>query len=223
MQNEKSPGNSGAFHILASVNLTGASYVTTGMTTLLLPEIVLEAYTKGFFPMAEHKHGKIEWHNPDPRAVFPLHRLSMPRSVRQSIKKHDYTFSVNKAFRQVIEGCAARPETWISDEIIETYTELHERGYAHSVEAWQGGELAGGLYGMAFGRAFMGESMFNTMRDASKAAFYFLVGRLREKGFILLDTQYINPHTHSLGAVEISKSAYLQLLKQALASPVKFA
>lgn len=142
--------------------------------------------------------------------------------MRKIFKKGNFEFTVNKAFYHVIQKCAMRDETWISDDIIEVYNDLHFRGYAHSVETWQNGELVGGLYGVAMGGGFFGESMFNTVDDAAKAAFYKLVDRLMERDFILLDSQYINNFTRQLGAVEVSRPVYMALLEKALKMDRKF-
>lgn len=182
----------------------------------LNPEVLLSAYSQGWFPMAESKNGDIYWHSPDPRAIIPLYEIKTPKSVRQILNRKEFEFTFNKSFADVIRACADRDDTWISNDIIRSYTILNELGYAHSVEAWQNGELVGGLYGVAIARAFFGESMFNTVSNASKAAFYMLVKTLKEKNFMLLDTQYINRHTQNLGAIEIPKETYLRILKKAI-------
>ncbi len=183
--------------------------------TITIDELIY-AYKIGFFPMAESKDGDIYWHSPDPRAVFPFKALKIPRSVKQSIRKYDYSFTVNKDFSDVILACSDREDTWISDVVIDLYCELHKLGYAHSVETRCDGKLVGGLYGVAIGGAFFGESMFTTLNDASKAAFYFLVERLKARNYLLLDSQYLNRHTENLGAVEIPKGLYLGMLAEAI-------
>ncbi|GBD06678.1 Leucyl/phenylalanyl-tRNA--protein transferase [bacterium HR21] len=190
---------------------------------ILTPELVLRAYERGYFPMADPQTGEIAFYSPDPRAIIPLDGVRISRSLRQTIRKGLYEVRVNTAFEAVIRGCAERPHSWISEEIIAVYTELHYLGVAHSVEAWYGGELAGGLYGVALGGAFFGESMFTRRRDASKVAFVALVERLRQRGFVLLDAQYLNPHTRRLGAVEIPRQEYLRRLAIALRLPCRFA
>lgn len=166
-------------------------------------------------------HGSIQWFSPDPRAIIPLEGLNVSRSLRQACRK--YEVRVNTAFGEVIRGCADRPEgTWISEEIVIAYTRLHRLGLAHSVESWRAGELAGGLYGVAIGGAFFGESMFYRSRDASKVALAALVERLTGRGFTLLDTQFLTEHLERLGAVEIPRSEYLRELKRALAVPATF-
>ncbi|HYF02458.1 MAG TPA: leucyl/phenylalanyl-tRNA--protein transferase [Patescibacteria group bacterium] len=180
----------------------------------LTPELLLAAYSQGYFPMAEDDD--VYWHWPDPRGIIPLDGAKISRSLRQVLKKGIFTTTIDSCFKTVMERCAARQSTWISDEFIHSYTQLHERGNAHSVETWHNGELVGGLYGVAIGGAFFGESMFSTMSDASKVAFARLVEILKNGGFILLDTQYINPHTESLGAIEIPGFMYASTLQKAL-------
>jgi leucyl/phenylalanyl-tRNA--protein transferase len=183
---------------------------------LFSPEIVLHAYKEGFFPMADSKDGEIFWHSPDPRAIFNINEIKIPKSLRSKLYKEHFKFSINYDFTYIINKCAERNETWINDEIIDTYIELHNMGIAHSVETWQDNLLVGGLYGVAIGGAFFGESMFNTVSDAAKAAFYFLTQHLRNQGYTLLDSQYINNFTKQLGAFEISKELYLILLKTSI-------
>jgi leucyl/phenylalanyl-tRNA--protein transferase len=146
-----------------------------------------------------------------------------PRSLRQLVRKQTFTVRVNTAFEEVIRGCAARDETWISEEIIQSYLRLHEFGHAHSVEAWRGETLAGGLYGVALGGAFFGESMFTVVSGASKVCLVALVERLRERGFSLLDTQFVTPHLAGFGAREVPRAQYLALLAAALDRPATFA
>ena len=189
---------------------------------ILCPDLLLRAYEQGYFPMADGVTGKIYWHSPNPRAIFPLERIKMPRSIRQFIRKFGVRFEVNRDFEAVINYCANRSYTWISQEIIDAYIDLHKLGYAHSVETYIDGKLVGGLYGVAIGGAFFGESMFNIVSNGSKAAFYYLVARLRERGYILLDSQYMNDFTKSLGAIEIHEILYFKLLKRALELDCKF-
>jgi leucyl/phenylalanyl-tRNA--protein transferase len=188
----------------------------------ITPELVLQAYRGGIFPMADES-GEIYWFSPDPRCIFPLDRFHVPRSLRKTVARQVFEIRVDTAFEQVIAGCADRPEgTWISDRIRALYTELHRRGFAHSVEAWQDGRMAGGLYGVAIGGAFFGESMFARVSDASKVALVALVERLRSRGYTLLDTQWVTPHLARFGAVEIPRPAYLRRLRLALALPCRF-
>ncbi len=192
------------------------------MNQRLTPQLVLHAYQVGAFPMGEPEGG-IGWYSPDPRCVFPLERFHVPRTVRQVIARAVFEVRIDTAFDQVIAACADRPEgTWISDDILAVYRTLHRRGYAHSVECWQKADLAGGLYGVALGGAFFGESMFTRISNASKVALAALVERLRARGFALLDTQWITPHLARFGAVEIPRREYLRRLRMALALPCRF-
>lgn len=188
----------------------------------LTPEIVLLGYRAGVFPMDDH--GEIVWYSPDPRCIFELDQFKVSRSLRKTIARGVFEIRVNTAFREVIGACADRDEgTWISAKIRHVYTQLHEYGLAHSVESWQQGKLAGGLYGVAIGGAFFGESMFHRVTDASKVAMAALVERLRERGFGLLDAQWITPHLASLGAREISRDEYLRRLEAAVNLSCRFA
>lgn len=191
-------------------------------SSTLLPEVVLLGYRNGFFPMADPDLGKILWHRPEIRAIIPLDRVHIPRSLRKEIDRGTFTVTVNTAFEEVITACSERDDTWISDEIIETYTQLHHMGYAHSVESWFEGSLVGGLYGVSIGAAFFGESMFSRKSNASKVAFAHLVSRLRDRHFQLLDTQYINDFTESLGAIEIPDTLYQVILNNALQTQQRF-
>lgn len=185
----------------------------------LTPNILLNAYCQGIFPMAE-EDGTIYWCDPDPRAIIPLKGFHVSRSLRKRTRHGGYDIRWNTAFRQVMEACAAprpgREQTWISPEIIEVYTQLFEKGFAHSIETWVEGELVGGLYGVAVGRLFAGESMFSRVADASKLALVHLVERLNEAGSLLLDIQFMNDHLKQFGAIEIPRSEYKERLAQAL-------
>jgi leucyl/phenylalanyl-tRNA--protein transferase len=183
---------------------------------IIPPDLLLYAYCNAMFPMAESREGPLYWYSPDPRAIIPLDALKVSRSLRQLVKKKVFGIRVNTVFESVIRECAEREETWISEQIVQSYLELHRLGYAHSVETWRSEKLVGGLYGVAVGAAFFGESMFHTERDASKVALVFLVDRLREREFELLDTQFITPHLARLGAVEISKDEYVERLEHAI-------
>jgi leucyl/phenylalanyl-tRNA--protein transferase len=180
-----------------------------------LPQL-LEAYATGFFPMADG--GRIRWYSPNPRGILPLDRYHAPRRLTRVMRSGRFEIRVDSAFRAVIEACAADREegSWISAEIVESYCALHQAGIAHSVEAWREGTLAGGLYGVALGGAFFGESMFHKVTDASKVALAALVARLRERGFALLDIQWVTPHLETFGAIEIPRRRYLMLLEEAL-------
>ena len=189
----------------------------------LVPEILLPAYASGIFPMAD-ENGELFWLAPDPRAIIPLDGFNVSRSLRSTVRRNVFEITVNRAFDRVLDTCAERKEgTWISQEIKEAYAALHGMGFAHSVEAWKGDELVGGLYGVAVGGAFFGESMFRREPDASKVAMVHLVERLRDRGFTLLDVQFINDHLRSFGAIEIPKAEYDRRLKDAIAAKTGFA
>ena len=189
---------------------------------IIKPEILIQAYKQGYFPMADHKQGDIYWHCPDPRAVIPLESPKKPKSLKRNEAKYEFEYRIDSCFRTVIEKCSERDDTWISEEIIDTYMQLHNLGMAHSVETYEDDELVGGLYGVAIGGAFFGESMFNTVTDASKGAFFYLIEKLRERNFLLLDSQYINPFTQQLGAIEVSYSEYTKRLIKAINLPTTF-
>ncbi len=185
-------------------------------------EILLSAYSAGYFPMADPEDSKIYWYSPDPRTIIPLDTFKISRSLHQVIKKNIFVIKINNAFSEVIRSCAGRKETWISDEIINSYINLHKMGFAHSIETWYEEKLVGGLYGVSLGAAFFGESMFSLMRDSSKVALAALIERLKKQCFELLDTQYSTSHLKSLGAVEIPKNDYLIKLNAALSRNIKF-
>lgn len=186
------------------------------MSDRLTPELVLQAYSLGAFPMGD-PDGEIAWYSPDPRCIFPLDAFRPPRSLRQVIRRGKFETRIDTAYDEVVARCADRDEgTWISAEIAEVYGQLHRMGFAHSVECWYEGALAGGLYGVAIGGAFFGESMFTRVTDASKVALAALVERLRARGFVLLDAQWKTPHLARLGAIEIPRREYLRRLHDAL-------
>jgi leucyl/phenylalanyl-tRNA--protein transferase len=189
----------------------------------LTPEVLLSAYRAGYFPMGNPETSGIQWHEPIWRAIIPLDAVKISRSLRQTLKKGHFEFRFDTDFAFTIAACSNRPDTWITDIIIESYCELHRAGYAHSIETWCNGVMVGGLYGVAIGGAFFGESMFSTMSDASKAAFVALTNRMNERGMTLLDSQYINTFTESLGAIEIPRSEYLLRLAAALQQNTIFA
>ncbi len=172
--------------------------------------------------MADSRNGEIHWYSPDPRAIIPLNELIITRSLRQTLNKHIFLLKLNIDFEEVIRACAYRKDTWISEEIVQGYLNLHKLGLAHSVETWKDDQLVGGLYGVAIGAAFFGESMFSKVRDASRVALVHLVGRLREKKFELLDTQFITPHLSRLGAIEISREDYMIRLRKAVGKQRSF-
>jgi len=188
---------------------------------MIPPELLLQGYRLGVFPMAMDD-GTIEWFSPDPRAILPLDDFHVPHALRRVLRKKVFEIKIDNRFSKVIEACAAREDTWINREITESYTRLHELGYAHSVEAWSKNKLVGGLYGVAIGGAFFGESMFHHITDASKIALVALVEHLRAKKFALLDTQWLTPHLQQFGGIEISRNHYLRLLQRAVELPLKF-
>jgi leucyl/phenylalanyl-tRNA--protein transferase len=168
--------------------------------------------------------GEIGWFSPDPRALIPLDdRFHVPHGLKRIIKKGTFEVRINTAFPEVMSGCARRKETWINPVIRDSYVNLHRLGLAHSVETWLGNRLVGGLYGVAVGAAFFGESMFHEVTDASKVALYELVQRLRERSFTLLDTQWTTPHLAKFGAYEIPRRVYLERLKAAIDRHCTFA
>ena len=189
---------------------------------ILTTEILETCYRAGAFPMAD-SDGHIGFYRSDPRSVLQFDDLHVSRSLARVIRKGTYQVRVDEDFEGVIRACADREETWINAEIIDAYVRLHRSGKAHSVEAYHEGILIGGLYGVTLGAAFMGESMFARMRDASKVCFVNLVERLRERGFLLLDCQIQNPHLASLGAREIPETEYLRRLGRALSLERSFA
>lgn len=185
------------------------------MPEALDPELLVHAYARGIFPMA-NEHGRIQWYAPDPRAVLEHERLVVSRSLRATLRKQMYTIRMDTAFEQVMSSCSGRNETWINEEFIKTYTLLHRAGLAHCVEAWRGSELVGGLYGVSLGGAFMGESMFSCATDASKVCLVALVRHLQARGFTLHDTQFLTPHLATLGVIEIPRRDYERRLQAAL-------
>lgn len=191
---------------------------------MIAADALLSAYASGWFPMAVAP-GDIRWYSPDPRGIIPLDTFHVSRRLARSLRQHRFEIRVNTSFRTVIEACADRENAdgdWIDGEIIESYCALHERGFAHSVEAWRDGVLAGGLYGVALGGAFFGESMFHRENDASKAALAALVDRLRGRAYTLLDTQWVTEHLAQFGATEIPRRRYLRMLDGALAVEAAF-
>lgn len=185
------------------------------------PDLVLRAYAMGVFPMAEHRdEDSVFWVEPRHRAILPLDGFHLSRSLRKTLVSDRFHITADAAFERVIALCAEsapdRPDTWINPAIEKVFGELHRRGFAHSVEVWDGERLAGGLYGLALGRAFFGESMVSRARDASKVAIAALAARLRLGGFELLDCQFMTDHLASLGAVEVPRETYLSMLSDAL-------
>lgn len=186
-------------------------------TEYLEPNFIIDAYSKGYFPMYEELYNAVLWHCPDPRAVIDINNpKQMSRSLKRNITKFEYEVKYDTQFETVMRKCADRDETWIIEKMVGAYTELHRLGFAHSVETYYEGQLVGGLYGLTIGGAFFGESMFSTKTDASKFAFYKLIENLKEKEFILLDSQYINDFTESLGATEIPLINFKKTLAKAI-------
>jgi leucyl/phenylalanyl-tRNA--protein transferase len=189
----------------------------------ITPALLLQAYASGVFPMAEAAGSdELFWVDPQRRGILPLDGLHVSRRLARSFLAGGFEIRIDSDFAGVLAGCAERPETWINDRIRRLYSELHRMGYAHTVEIWQDGMLAGGLYGVALGAAFFGESMFSRRRDTSKFALIALVARLRAGGFRLLDTQFVTDHLARLGAVEISRAAYHRQLNAAIGRPARF-
>jgi len=191
---------------------------------VLETELLLTAYRNGIFPMALHEGGQIGWFSPDPRALIPLdERFHIPHGLQRALNRKRFEITFDTEFETVIRACStSHGETWISEEIIQTYCELHRRGHAHSVEARVEGKLGGGLYGVHIGGAFFGESMFHHLTDGSSVALVALVERLRARGFGLLDTQWMTRHLAQFGTFLVPKSEYLRLLAEAIERPCLF-
>ncbi len=189
--------------------------------------ILLSAYLQGIFPMAHPEaNGEIYWYAPDPRAIIPLDTFHASRRLRQVMRSGEFELTVNQCFERVMHECAAprdtQQTTWISSGLIDAYVELHELGFAHSVEAWKDGELAGGLYGVSIGGMFAGESMFHRHTNASKVSLVYLVERMKERGMTLLDTQFLTDHLARFGACEITREEYEERLREAVAIETGF-
>jgi len=183
----------------------------------ITPELLLHAYSVGVFPMSEGGlQDEVFWVDPELRGIIPLDRFHISRSLAKRMRKGGYSIAINTDFMGVVEACADRPETWINKEIFHLYMALHHQGHAHSLEVWENGHLIGGIYGVAIGAAFFGESMFSRQPDASKIALAHLVDRLNIGGFTLFDTQFLTKHLASMGAMEISRNKYHALLDIAL-------
>ena len=191
------------------------------MTNGIPPELLLEAYASGIFPMGMDD-GTIRWFSPDPRGILPLDAFHVPHGLKRALKRPGWELRTDTAFDEVVGACAARDDTWITPLIRKAYRELFAAGHAHSVEIWKDVCLAGGLYGVALGGAFFGESMFHRVTDASKVALWHLVRILRDHGFTLLDTQWTTDHLEQFGAVEIPRENYLERLGEALPTPAVF-
>ncbi len=187
----------------------------------ITPEILLKAYAAGIFPMAESDDDPaLYWIDPEKRGILPLGDFHVSKRLIRTIKRQRFQVRIDTSFDEVINACARqsadRPSTWINERIVSLYSQLFKMGHCHTIEAWQDGELAGGLYGIRLGGAFFGESMFTTKTDASKVALVYLVARLIHGGFTLLDTQFVTDHLKRFGTLEVSREAYHMLLAQAL-------
>ena len=184
--------------------------------------LLLHAYRNAIFPMAM-EDGEIAWFSPNPRAIIPIDEgFHIPHGLKRTLRKAPFEIRINVDFEEVMRRCAVREETWINEEIIASYVQLHELGYAHSLVTWCDGKLAGGLYGVSIGGAFFGESMFHEVTDASKVALYALVMRMRERGYSLLDTQWMTPHLATFGALEIPRSTYELRLRACVDDACRF-
>ena len=189
---------------------------------LLKPDNMLRLYASGAFPMADAETGSINWYLPDIRTIIPLDNFNIPRSAKKAIEGQNFEIRFDTDFDGVLEGCADRESTWISDELKSAYRRLKKRGHIHTVETWKDGMLVGGLYGVTFRGAFFGESMFSKVSQASKAALVALLKHLKEKDFVLLDVQYLTEHLKMFGAIEISFEEYTKLLHKAYATTCEF-
>jgi leucyl/phenylalanyl-tRNA--protein transferase len=190
-------------------------------TDVIDPRLLLEAYAQGVFPMAM-EDGEMGWFSPDPRGIIPIREFHVPHGLKRLLRRGAYEVRLNTAFTAVMRGCADRESTWINESILRSYVRLFELGFAHSVETWMGHRLVGGLYGVAIGGAFFGESMFSRETGASQVALHALVTRLDERGFTLLDTQWTTEHLSRFGAHEITREDYLRRLERAIRLPCRF-
>ena len=191
------------------------------LKSMLQPDNMIRLYASGAFPMADES-GLINWYLPEVRTIIPLDNFNIPRSAKKAIEKQNFEIKFDTDYLSVIKGCADRPSTWISEELIVAYRRLHKRGFLHTVETYQNGKLVGGLYGITFRGAFFGESMFSKVSQASKAALIALLYHLKEKDFVLLDVQYMTNHLRMFGAIEISWEQYSALLQKAYLSGCSF-
>jgi leucyl/phenylalanyl-tRNA---protein transferase len=178
---------------------------------MLSAELLIHAYRSSVFPMAL-EDGEIGWFSPDPRAIIPIEDFHVPHGLKRTLKKGRFEVRIDSAFESVMRGCARRKETWISEKIVRSFCNLYRLGYAHSVETWLEGRLVGGLYGVAIGGAFFGESMFHEATDASKVALHALIERLKRNGFSLLDTQWVTTHLLTFGTIEVPRASYRKML-----------
>jgi len=191
------------------------------------PDLLLKAYASGVFPMAESATDpEVFWVRPETRGLIPLDTFHVPKSLRKTIRQHRFDIRIDSDFAGVIDGCAEsrtdRETTWINQPIREAYIRLHELGHCHSVEAWHAGQLVGGLYGVSLGRVFFGESMFSRETDSSKVCLVHLVERLKERGFVLLDTQFTTEHLKRFGAIDVPRAKYERMLEEGLRGEAGF-
>jgi len=208
-------------------NSLRSGWATEEPVRALTPEMLLHAYAAGIFPMARGRDDpRMYWVDPEQRGILPLETFHIPHRLRRTLRRGEFDIRCDSAFEAVIRACGEptpeRPDTWINEPIVRLFVDLHQRGLAHSVEAWQDGQLVGGLYGLALGAAFFGESMFSRRTDASKVALVHLVARLKAGGFRLLDTQFVTAHLGRFGAIEISRQEYRRRLSDALTHPAWF-
>lgn len=197
------------------------------LSVVLTPDLLLQAYCQGIFPMADpDKTNALYWYDPDPRAIIPLESFHIPKRLRRTLRQNGFEIGYNSNFNSVILACAepapGRQETWLSPELIQLYSKLNQLGYAYSCESYREGELVGGVYGVAIGGFFAGESMFSRVTDASKVALVCLLQHLRQQGFSLFDTQFITPHLRQFGATCVSRTEYRRRLASALSLKVNF-
>ncbi len=189
----------------------------------LTPELLIQAYANGYFPMADSDTSEVSWYRPDPRTILPLDGFHVSHSLQKKLRQKAFTATFDKAFEATMRFCANRPEgSWISEEFVAIYGRLNDVGFAHSVEVWNGDKQVGGAYGVCIGAGFFAESMFHTETDASKVALHFLVERLKKSKFLLMEVQFLTPHLKSLGAVEISAEAYELRLMEAISADATF-
>ncbi len=188
----------------------------------ITPAMVRFAYSQGYFPMAESDEGPINWYYPTMRCLMPIEGIRVSRSLARTLKKVPFEVTFDRDFGEVMSSCRRPEDNWISHELIDLYTQIHEEGWAHSCEVWLDGELVGGVYGVAMGSCFCGESMFHRVTDASKVGLFHFVNHLRGLGFTIFDAQFINEHTESLGAYEIPQPEYLARLEVALQNEIQW-
>ena len=188
----------------------------------LSPQLLVYAYSNGYFPMPDHGTGQIGWFRPDPRAIIPINDFHTSRSLRRTMSRIPFHVTFDQNFAEIMKACANREGTWINAEFIGAYCELHRRGYAHSIEVWLENELVGGLYGVSLSGGFFAESMYHKVTDASKVALFHLIKHMQKQSMALLEVQFLTPHLKTLGAIEISDEKYILMLQDAMASSARF-